>query len=70
MAYTDNWTYDEVRRKIITALEIERKDSVSLNVSRSDAENERDIVAWAQCMGYDAVRVPHSETVRVTRRKA
>ena len=70
MATSDNWTYDEVRHAIITALEIERKDSVSLNVSRSDADNEKDVVAWAQCMGYDARRVPHAEAVRVTGRTA
>ena len=64
-----NWTYDEVRKAVVTAIEIEGDGFASLDVSRSDAANERNIIAWAKAMGYEAELRESTETILITRAK-
>lgn len=62
-----NWTYEEVRRAIVEGIELDGEPFVSLDTSRADAANERDIVAWAEAMGYAAEIRESSECVVITR---
>lgn len=62
-----NWTLDATRKTIIENLEIHGEPSVSLDTSRSDAANIRNMLAWIASMGYYAEEHPHSETIFVTR---
>lgn len=62
-----NWTLDGTRKVIIENLEIHGEPSVTLDVSRSDAANIRNMLAWIAAMGYHAEEHPHSETIFVTR---
>lgn len=50
-----NWTYEQFKRSVITALEIDGSDYVSLDVSHSDRKNMDDIICWAKELGYQAL---------------
>lgn len=65
-----NWTYEETKKTILTALVVDGKDSVSLDVSRSDWRNTQEVAAWARQLGYDAEADDASESVRVRKRDA
>lgn len=59
-----NWTYDQFKRVVITALEIEDKQYISLDVEHSDRKNMDDIIFWARENGYQAKEV-NCDTIRV-----
>ena len=59
------WTKEEVRRVVITALEIEQKPRVHLDVERANDGNILNIINWCKAMGYKAEEIPQSESVRV-----
>lgn len=60
-----NWTQEEVRKVVITALEIECKDCVNLDVERADSANIMQIITWCRSMGYSAECKDDSEVVTV-----
>ena len=62
-----NWTFEEVRKAVVTGIELDGESFVSLDVSRCDAKNERDILGWAKTMGYDAELREQSECIVITR---
>lgn len=49
-----NWTYEQFKKAVITALEIEDEQYVTLDVSHSDRKNMDDIIHWAKELGYSA----------------
>lgn len=60
-----NWTKEEVRRAVITELEINQKPRVHLDVEHADACNITNIIAWCKAMGYKAEEISQCESVRV-----
>ena len=61
------WTYREFKRVVITALEIEDRDSVKLDCGKSTADNISQVVKWAEQHGYHAVVSSNKEIVTVHR---
>lgn len=59
-----NWTYEQFKRVVITALEIEDEQYVSLDVEHSDRKNMDDIICWAKENGYQAKEV-NCDTIKV-----
>lgn len=59
-----NWTKAEFERCVNTAFYVEKKDSVTLDVSRADWRNMEDIMRWAKDLGHEAIEV-NSDTIRV-----
>lgn len=49
-----NWTYEQFKRVVITALEINNKQYISLDVEHSDRKNMDDIIQWSKELGYKA----------------
>ena len=49
-----NWTYYDFKRVVITALEINDEQYVTLDVEHSDRKNMDDIIRWAKELGYKA----------------
>lgn len=60
-----NWTHDQFKRVVITALEIEDKQCVSLDVEHSDRKNMNDIIHWAKERGYQAEEASGGDIIRV-----
>lgn len=64
----NKWTYDEVRGAITDNLELQGKPFVNLDVFQSGEDNIRDIIAWANTMGYDAEFNKTSACVMITKK--
>lgn len=60
-----NWTYEEFKKVVITALEIDDKESVNLDCEHASYDNMKQIVSWAEERGYHAEMSDSRETVRV-----
>lgn len=61
-----NWTYDQFKRVVSNAFDVEGNETVSLDVEHSDWRNIEDIMRWATEMGYTAREV-NCDVIRVTR---
>lgn len=59
-----NWSYKEFKKVVITALEIDDKEFINLDVEYSDRQNMNDIIRWAEKHGYKAVEID-SDTIKV-----
>lgn len=60
-----NWTYEEFKKVVITALEIEEKKSVNLDCEHASYENMKQIVAWAEERGYRTEISDNRESVKI-----
>lgn len=63
-----NWTYDQFKKVVITVLEIEGEQCVSLDVEHSDRKNMNDIIYWAKERGYQAEEMSGGDIIRVRRK--
>ena len=59
-----NWSYKEFKKVVITALEIEDKKVVNLDVEHSDRNNMIQIINWAEAHGYNA-EIINDDTIKV-----
>ena len=49
-----NWTYEQFKRAVTRAFEVNNEQYVSLDVEHSDRKNMDDIIQWANELGYKA----------------
>ena len=61
-----NWTYAEFDSVVTEAFDVEKKQSVSLDVEHSDWRNMEAIKKWAQEKCYKAIEV-NSDIIRIER---
>ncbi len=65
-----NWTHAEFTNVVTKALVTENKDVVCLDTEHTDHNNELQIVAWAEQMGYNAEILNSGDTIKVYKKGA
>ena len=63
-----NWTYEQLCNVIHKVFDIEKSNSVCLDVEHSDRKNMDDIVRWVADMGYNAEE-KNMDTIRIWRKE-
>jgi hypothetical protein len=62
-----NWTHEEIRNVVITAMEIRKEKCIHLDVEHADAANIKMIVNYCKELGYNAESRDFAEDVKIWR---